>query len=255
KPQIHYNKEGGYYTFLDETNNGNGGDNGSNGDNGLSDVVLTQDDFPLINQILGDLEFNLLSIKDENDIRAIKQSLEFLLAFVGKDGLEQLGIFKEFALVDDNELANITQENINNLYNVLNDNLENIKKINDFNTKFEEYMKQYNTYLSGLEEWLKPELEKAYKELMALKGDMEEAYKDLQKDVGNIFFINKDYKALANNNNVRFNLASLKAIPLIPNVDKDDNQTIISPLKDINASMLDKQQVVLIKPAEEEKET
>ncbi|PZT47161.1 hypothetical protein B6S12_10555, partial [Helicobacter valdiviensis] len=34
KPQIHYNKEGGYYTFLDETNNGNGGDNGSNGDNG-----------------------------------------------------------------------------------------------------------------------------------------------------------------------------------------------------------------------------
>ncbi|PZT47168.1 hypothetical protein B6S12_10505, partial [Helicobacter valdiviensis] len=25
KPQIHYNKEGGYYTFLDETNNGNGG--------------------------------------------------------------------------------------------------------------------------------------------------------------------------------------------------------------------------------------
>ncbi|WP_157978195.1 hypothetical protein, partial [Helicobacter burdigaliensis] len=259
-----YQDDKGNLSFFEPLDNGNGSNGDNNNDSGfkdengdgLNDVILTKDDFSpkILEEILGNLNFNLLEIKTEEDIRAIKQTLEFLLAFIGSDGLEQLGIFSKFDLANKNLANEITQEKINNLYNALLKNQENIQKINAFNQKFQEYMKEYNTYLTGLEEWLKPQLEAKYKELISLRKDMEESYNKLQGDIGTIFTLNKDYKALANNNNVRFNLASLNLIPLIPNVDKDDNQKITSPLKDINASMINKEKIVLVKPAEEEKE-
>ncbi|PZT47704.1 hypothetical protein B6S12_07535, partial [Helicobacter valdiviensis] len=279
-PQIYYNEKGGYYAFIDESNMGNGsnsgsngnGDNSNNGNNedsnfidknkdGLNDVILSDNDFSkdILNQILGNLKFDLL----KEDAESIKQSLEFLLAFIGEDGLKEL--FSDYDVNNSAFKDKLTEKNIAVLYDFLKseDYLSNIQNIKDYYNAYNDYMNKYNAYInnSGASiEAAKKALEKAYKTLLAKQSLLQNSYTKIQEGINSIGLgeikLNHKTPILANNNTISFNLSNTHMIlPPIPNKKDNGNQTITSPLKDINASMLDKQQVVLIKPAEEEKET
>ncbi|PZT47473.1 hypothetical protein B6S12_08965, partial [Helicobacter valdiviensis] len=265
-PQIYKkidSKGNTYFTFIDETNNGNGGDNG------LSNVTLSGDDFDssiisgILDEVLGgklQVDINKLFIYNKSSgsitlntdyLQTLggedyQQAISFLKAFYGEDSLGEyladLEVKEWKDLLDTNNKIVISK---NKFLDFLNNNLQTKIKL------FEEWKSNYELYTSGLatEEQMK-NLESWFKNNEATLKDYQ-AFLDnpMLTDIGehnfklgdgSLSFINgKGYKDLST--------------PIQQEGGSD--QTITSPLKDINASMLDKQQVVLIKPAEEEKET
>ncbi|PZT47965.1 hypothetical protein B6S12_06140, partial [Helicobacter valdiviensis] len=260
---------------------------------GLNDVELSSDDFSnkLVNNIIQDLlDEKLILSLDANKLFIIangkatlntnylkgllskykedtklSQSLNFLLAFYGEEvDNNGLGLGNELANKDKNGVWNTTKQRVEKIKHSKQE-LENFIKGNNnpnytaggllgLMSFFAEWKDKYELYTSGLateeqmknlESWFKNNGAnlKAYQALLKDKVLKEFAYDDIANiDVkGSLTFIGGEW------------IANLKEPEYKDNGGSD--QTINSPLKDINASMLDKQQVVLIKPAEEEKET
>ncbi|PZT47516.1 hypothetical protein B6S12_08575, partial [Helicobacter valdiviensis] len=233
--------------------------------NGLTEVILDKSDYDssivtdIYNQIVGEeivVDLEQLFIYDTETKRIVlnekyletigkyyPQAVAFLEAFYSEEGLGDK--FEEwYNLGIDDNIGKITQAK-NDFLDFLNNNLQTKIKL------FEEWKSNYELYTSGLateeqmknlESWFKNNGAnlKAYQAFLDNPMLTDIGEHNFKLGDGSLSFVNgKGYKGLST--------------PIQQEGGSD--QTITSPLKDINASMLDKQQVVLIKPAEEEKET
>ncbi|CAM2997700.1 hypothetical protein HEBU111660_08955 [Helicobacter burdigaliensis] len=84
----------------------------------------------------------------------------------------------------------------------------------------------------------------------------EATLKDYQNFLDNPMLTDKgEHNFTLGNGSLAFiNGSDYKNLSTPPKKDGGDDQTITTPLKDINSSMLNKEKVVLVKPAEEEKQ-
>ncbi|PZT47350.1 hypothetical protein B6S12_09490, partial [Helicobacter valdiviensis] len=229
----------------------------------LSKVDLKESDFSkeILNQILGDLSLDLLT----QDAETIKQTLEFLLAFIGEDGLLVKGLFTEEYKLTDNNVGSKLEKNLETIIKAikdsqLNENSDLLKYRNDYLA----YINERNLYWEGLKNntltqdqiiMLENSLKSKYESLLKREASILKIANDFIALLNNTLEVDKEYSMFANNP-LKFQLG-LKAVDGYECKDcgsAGSDPTLNAPLKDINASMLDKQQVVLIKPAEEEKE-
>ncbi|PZT47137.1 hypothetical protein B6S12_10690, partial [Helicobacter valdiviensis] len=179
----------------------------------------------------------------------LKQSIAFLLAFSD----ENLGALEAI-------LKNSNANNING-FDTIKPEINHIKAIQ---SKFQEDIKALgvkvaflkkmenliNSYNNATNESHKLALQKEIEKGLATMNKYQE---ELKGYVAKGEYYLKDNAGIQQIGYVK--LTNPFNLYYEENKENTIDQTITSPLKDINASMLDKQQVVLIKPAEEEKET
>ncbi|CAM2811615.1 hypothetical protein HEBU111660_02295 [Helicobacter burdigaliensis] len=232
-----------------------------NSNSKLGSVTLKPEDFSkeILDQILADLDFDLLN----DDIDSIIQTLDFLRYF----NKEDIGIQSLFS--EDYTLANNNQSD--NLFNNFDKIVEKIKEdkkiLEAYQKDVEKFNKDYELYLdtkgdmteealAGLEKELKQRQEALLKREKEINALIDSFNKSMQEKLYTNFELNKG-TPMFNNNPLIF---TLNLTPLNKggiggnNGGGDSDQTITTPLKDINSSMINKEKIVLVKPAEEEKE-
>ncbi|CAM2921467.1 hypothetical protein HEBU111660_06565 [Helicobacter burdigaliensis] len=228
---------------------------------------LSSKDFSqeILKQILGNLNFDLLN----DDIDSIIQTLDFLRYF----NKEDIGIQSLFS--EDYTLANNNQsDNLFNSFTKIKEELEKLRdedlknykdSVNNFNAKYVQYLKDKEDGNFMNEEHLKgveKELLQEQKDLLARQEAINNLLKDFKKALEpmqeEFSLEGKTPIAMFDNNSLNFTLklpsVNEGCIGKCVNGGAGDDQTLTTPLKDINASMINKEKVVLVKPAEEEKE-
>ncbi|EGK7562716.1 hypothetical protein IO476_001791, partial [Campylobacter coli] len=225
----------------------------------ITDVALDKDDFnkEILDYILGgsSLVFELIN----GDLESIKQSLDFLTAF-----LDNANNVKDL-FGDEYKTGSAYDSNIHNNFIAFQNAIKNNKDIDltflsNYKTLLDEYNNNKELYESGSlhpdnQTALKKILQEQYAKLLGMEKQANSMLSIFKNLASNKINLDQDYKIFTNNTSVlRFNVGIGKLVKFEDTNGGGDDNNNFTPSNDLAKQIdLASKEPVLILPAEEEK--